>query len=57
LHPLTTKPDIRARTIVGYKPAITTYILRRKEKREKKADYRFVASCNTDSKTFYVYEI
>jgi hypothetical protein len=30
--------------------------LRRKEKREKKAGYRFVAGCNTGSKMLWVYE-
>jgi hypothetical protein len=31
-------------------------MLRRKEKREKKAGYRFIAGYDADSKTLWVYE-
>jgi hypothetical protein len=49
--------QIRADTIAGYKPAITIYRgEKRRERREKKAGYRFIAGCNTDFKILCVYE-
>jgi hypothetical protein len=45
---------VRAGIIAGYKPAITIY--REEKRREKKAGYKFVAGCNTDSKMLCVYE-
>jgi hypothetical protein len=46
---------VTAGKITDYKPAINTY---REDKRGERraAGYRFVASCNTDSKIEYVYD-
>ena len=46
---------IRAGTIASYKPVITTYREEKIKEREE-SGYRFVAGCNTDSKTLCVYD-